>query len=247
MKNEDVISKIQKLLRLQMNAEKIGSEGEAFQAAKMVKKLLFEYNLSMSDINDDEEKPSVKINQSMDFGTTDIYGNWWKKNLMAIICENHLCNVYIRGNGKMFIVGAEDNVAIVKEFYNYLTKVFRRLSLEAFNKAQNNAMAQGKRYTEHGMKKYMRSYLEGCVYGLDQNYQSMKPTSEETGLVVCHKQMIDDYLKNADFHISEGNQRKRRKPDIMVDAFLEGEKDGKEVSLNQQINGGNSNKTKRIS
>ena len=42
MKNEDVISKIQKLLRLQMNAEKIGSEGEAFQAAKMVKKLLFD-------------------------------------------------------------------------------------------------------------------------------------------------------------------------------------------------------------
>ena len=241
MKKEDIISKIQKLIRLQMNAEKIGSEGEAFQAAKMVKKLLFEYNLSMSDIKDDDEKSSVNINQSMDFSPQDMYGNWWKKNLMAVICENHLCNVYIRGNGKMFIIGAEENVAVAKEFYLY-----RRLSLESFNKAQNEAMANGKRYTEHGMRKYMRSYLEGCVYGLDQNYQSMKPTSEETGLVVCHKQMIDDYLKNADFHINQGKQRKRRTPDIMVDAFLDGEKDGKEVSLNQQLKGSN-NKTKQIS
>ncbi len=246
MNREDIISKIQKLIRLQMNAEKIGSEGEAFQAAKMVKKLLFEYNLSMSDIKDDEEKPSVNINQSMDFSPQDMYGNWWKKNLMAVICENHLCNVYIRGNGKMFIIGAEENVAVAKEFYLYLIKVFRRLSLESFNKAQNEAMANGKRYTEHGMRKYMRSYLEGCVYGLDQNYQSMKPTSEETGLVVCHQEMINDFLKNADFHVNEGKQRKRRNPDIMIDAFLDGEKDGKEVSLNQQLKGSN-NKTKQIS
>ena len=40
MEKEDIIKKIQKLIRLQMNAEKIGSDGEAFQVAKMVKKLL---------------------------------------------------------------------------------------------------------------------------------------------------------------------------------------------------------------
>ncbi len=218
-----------------MNAEKIGSEGEAFQAAKMVKKLLMEYNLSMSDIEDEDEKSSINIKQSMDFSSADEYGNYWKKNLMAIICENHLCNVYVRGNGKMFIIGAEENVAVVKEFYLYLIKVFRRLSLESFNKAQNNAMVNGRRYTEHGRRKYMRSYLEGVTYGLDQNYQSMKPTSEETGLMVCHNQAIEDFLKNGNFHINEGKQRKRRKPDIMADAFLDGEKDGRNVSLNQQL------------
>jgi len=42
MTKEEVIKKIQKLLKLQYNAEKIGSTGEAYQAAKMVRKLLME-------------------------------------------------------------------------------------------------------------------------------------------------------------------------------------------------------------
>lgn len=44
MDKEDVIQKIKKLLKLQYGAESIGSTGEAYQAAKMVKKLLMEYN-----------------------------------------------------------------------------------------------------------------------------------------------------------------------------------------------------------
>lgn len=56
MDKESVISKIRKLLKLQFNAEKIGSTGEAYQAAKMVRKLLMEYNLSMGDIGNEDEK-----------------------------------------------------------------------------------------------------------------------------------------------------------------------------------------------
>ena len=59
MEKENVITKIQKLLKLQYGAEKIGSTGEAYQ----------------------------------------------------------------RVSGKMFVIGTEDNVAIVQEFYNYLEKV----------------------------------------------------------------------------------------------------------------------------
>ena len=43
MEKENVITKIQKLLKLQYGAEQIGSTGEAYQAAKMVRKLLMEY------------------------------------------------------------------------------------------------------------------------------------------------------------------------------------------------------------
>ena len=44
MEKENVIQKIQKLLKLQYGAESIGSTGEAYQAAKMVRKLLMEYS-----------------------------------------------------------------------------------------------------------------------------------------------------------------------------------------------------------
>ena len=63
MEKENVIQKIQKLLKLQYNAEKIGSTGEAYQAAKMVRKLLMEYNLSMSDIDTSEETALVVCHQ----------------------------------------------------------------------------------------------------------------------------------------------------------------------------------------
>ena len=61
MDKETVIQKIQKLLKLQYNAEKIGSTGEAYQAAKMVRKLLLEYNLSMTDINATGQQEQSRI------------------------------------------------------------------------------------------------------------------------------------------------------------------------------------------
>ena len=241
MEKESVISKIRKLLKLQFNAEKIGSTGEAFQAAKMVKKLLMEYNLSMGDIGSDEEKSNVKMTESDDMTITDRYGNNWKRSLLGVIARNNLCSVYTRTyNQKMFIIGAEENVIIVKEFYEYLLKVFRRLAVERFNEAQTEAMRYGKRYTQQGERKFYRSYLEGVPYGLQENYDSMKPTSEETALVVCHQEMIEDYL--VDMKYKMDNRRKRqRRVTVMGEAFEQGQEDGRKVNLNKQLNNNGSN------
>ena len=130
MEKENVIQKIQKLLKLQYNAEKIGSTGEAYQAAKMVRKLLMEYNLSMSDIDTNEEQASVTVTQGEELSGSDRYGNHWKFQLLGVIASNNLCMAYKRMSGKIFIVGTEDNVAIVQELYKYLVKVFRRLAKE---------------------------------------------------------------------------------------------------------------------
>ena len=241
MEKESVISKIRKLLKLQFNAEKIGSTGEAFQAAKMVKKLLMEYNLSMGDIGSDEEKSNVKMTESDDMTITDRYGNNWKRSLLGVIARNNLCSVYTRTyNQKMFIIGAEENVIIVKEFYEYLLKVFRRLAVERFNEAQTEAMRYGKRYTQQGERKFYRSYLEGVPYGLQENYDSMKPTFEETALVVCHQEMIEDYL--VDMKYKMDNRRKRqRRVTVMGEAFEQGQEDGRKVNLNKQLNNNGSN------
>lgn len=77
MEKEKVIQKIHKLLKLQFGAEKIGSTNEAFQAAKMVKKLLVEHNLSMSDIGQDSVQEAINISQSSEWSATDRYGNHW--------------------------------------------------------------------------------------------------------------------------------------------------------------------------
>ncbi len=76
MEKKNVITKIQKLLKLQYGAEQIGSTGEAYQAAKMVRKLLMEYNLSMSDIDtSDGEQSGVTVTQGEELTGSDRYGN----------------------------------------------------------------------------------------------------------------------------------------------------------------------------
>ena len=92
MEKENVITKIQKLLKLQYNAESIGSTGEAFQAAKMAKKLLLEYNLSMSDIGTSDGEQKLTMSKSEELAGSDRYGNHWKFQLLGVIASNNLCS-----------------------------------------------------------------------------------------------------------------------------------------------------------
>ena len=171
MEREDIIAKIRKLLKLQYGAEKIGSTGEAYQAARMVQKLLLEYNLQMSDIGEAEEGDTTRITESDGIPYADQYGNTWKLQLMNVICKFNLCRCLYNGpTRRMTIVGAEANVIICREFYQYLLKVFTRLSMDRLNEAQNEAMRNRRFLTEDKKKEYVRSYLEGVGQGLYENY-----------------------------------------------------------------------------
>jgi len=244
MEKDNVIQKIQKLLKLQFNAEKIGSTGEAFQAAKMVRKLLMEYNLSMSDINPDDAHESVKMAKSEEMTSGSMYGNHWKYELLGVIAQNNLCQAYKRISGKMFVIGTPENTVIVHEFYQYLVTVFRRLAEEHWVNALKDLereygprlrTEEADKTTDKIRRKYIRSYLQGVPYGLQENYDSQKPTSAETTLVVCHKEAINDYVKN-NFEWSDKKTRKRTRQ-VYGDAYDLGHADGRSVSLNRQIAG----------
>lgn len=239
MEKESVIQKIQKLLKLQYGAESIGSTGEAFQAAKMVKKLLMEYNLSMSDIDTSDGEQKLTMTKSDELAGSDRYGNHWKFQLLGVIASNNLCSAYKRVSGKMFVIGTEDNVAIVQEFYNYLVKVFRRLEKEHWERKckeweQQDYNVEYILFADNTvMNKFFRSYLEGVPVGLQENYDSLKPTSAETALVVCHQEAIDEYVKE-NFTMNDKKPRTRTRK-IYGDAYNLGAADGRAVSLNRQI------------
>ena len=124
MEKENVINKIRKLLKLQYNAENIGSTGEAYQCAKIVKKLLMDYNLSLSDIDMTADQKSIKISESTDFASGSMYGNQWKFSLLEVIAVNNLCKSYKRQNGGIFVLGTDANVTIVKEFFIFSHRCF---------------------------------------------------------------------------------------------------------------------------
>ncbi len=233
MDKETVIQKIRKLLKLQYGAEKIGNSGEAYQAAKMVRKLLLEYNLSLSDIQEEEQQQAARIVETDPLSYADQYGVSWKQNLLMIICRYNLCSLVVCPRRKqMNIVGTEANTIVVKEFYEYLLQIFRRLSMERLNEAQNEYFGTGRFMTEPKKKDFLRSYLEGVSRGLQENYESQQPTSQETGLIVCHKELIKDYLASK----SIGKARRGRACKIRTDGFDAGFDDGRNINLNKQLN-----------
>lgn len=237
MEQENVKQKIQKLLKLQYNAESIGNTGEAYQAARVVRKLLMEYNLSLSDINIEDEKLCVTINHSEDMPGTDRYGNKWKFQLLGVISLNNLCMAYQRMSGKIFIVGTEDNVVIVQELYKYLVKTFRVLAHKRWEELYKELQEEGYEdilsANKSIMNKFYRSYFAGVPIGLQKNYDNLKATEVETALMVCHQKAIEEYV-NENYKWN-GNKCRRRKVDLYEDVYNMGYRDGLDVSLNRQI------------
>lgn len=233
MDKENVINKIRKLLRLQYGAEKIGSEGEAFAAAEAIRRLLTEYNLTLDDVGQDEEKQEIEMTEDA-ISFVDGYGFTWKKVLMSTICEFNFCAMYLRGDKKMLIIGAEHNVIVCREFFTYLCQVFRRLAQQRLDEHQLELRTKGKRLTDKGCREFIRSYLEGAGFGLRDNYKSRQPTSEETALVLSHQKMAEDYLHNKTDYRHQGTH-KLKEHSVYEDAFLTGFDDGLNVSLDKQI------------
>lgn len=243
MDKKNIIGKVQKLLRLQNSAEQINSLGEAAAVARKIRILLMEHNLSMTDIDMEKENEiEIAMQQSEEWSGADGNGSTWKFELLSVIAENNLCKAFIRTNKRMFLVGSEENIAVVKEFYDYLLKAFRRMARDRWGDYVREieqeyrfcfGMLESKR-RESMKRMFMKSYFMGLPPGLKKNYDSMKPTSEETALVVCHERKIREFV-DANYKWSEKSRRNRR---TTVDrrAYHEGMADAENIGLNKQIN-----------
>ena len=232
---EKILEKIRKLLKLERGAKEINSQGEAFAAASAVQRLLTEYNLTIADIKEDESDQQTKIVETDDFGYTSKYGNYWKQSLMITIAKYNYAQVL--GNGykrKISLVGSEANVQICKALYDYLTKAFVRLAKKRLEEEQAMYAQQHVRLTDYGQKKFIKSYLEGATAGLDDNFLQRQPTSEETALVLCHKEMIDGFLTEKYRH-SIKTSNIHGSSDYNGRALSMGYEDGKNINLNTQI------------
>lgn len=228
----NILEKIRKLMRLKEGAEQINSEGEAYQAANAIHRLLTEYNLSMSDIGSCEGKQELGIGQSEKIRFGSEFGNRWRRIILQTIAENNYCESFIvRGSEKIILVGSDDNVAVCIELFKYLTSNFRTLANQRFIDATSSNPLLGLRDSK---RTWYRSYLEGCAIGLVYNFQYRKVESEEKGLMVLHKEKINDYVTNKYGHVEHAKARASHM-DMNPDAFVTGVNDGKKECLSKQI------------
>lgn len=229
---DKIVERLKKLMRLQQSAKKIGSEGEANAAAAAISRLLTQYNLSLMDIDPEERKESLQMQRTGHISFKDTYG-LWKRLLMNVICEFNYCKVFlISGQTNMIVVGTEANTSAAVYLYDMLRSIFRKLApvrYEEFVKGKRGAIR-----TEKYKRKYIASYLNGCVYGLKEKLTIEAKANEvqEKSLVVCHNQLIDEYMSS--YEPVHRKAAKTKKKDV-VEAFISGYRDGKKTNINKAI------------
>uniref|UniRef100_A0AB33J765 DUF2786 domain-containing protein n=1 Tax=Prevotella sp. GTC17254 TaxID=3236794 RepID=A0AB33J765_9BACT len=234
---EKILDKIKKLLKLQGSAEALGNEGEAYAAANAVHRLLTAYNLTLGDISDDADD-KLTINKSDEISYRSTYGCQWKRNILSLVATNNYCKVLVKPSQQhMLIVGQEDNVVVVKHLYSYLISSFSSLASRRRAEFAYRLLQEGRRLTDNGKKKFLHSYFIGAVAGLQENFNSRKPTSDETGLIVCHTAAIEEFLGKDSFYTNKDFKGRKTKEDLMPEGVLYGQKDGQNISLTRQIQG----------
>jgi len=241
---DTILLRIRKLLNLQENATKIGSEGEAYAAAQGVHRLLTMYNLTMDEVPMGDDKASIDITETEMFSYANGYGTW-KRELLTVICMFNFCHCLQNSYTKrMSIVGEKQNVIIVRQLYDYLVKSFMHLAQEKWKVTvtlygSNNFVSipfdmAERMYGKDKKPLFMKSYYKGAWFGLKEQFESMQPTSEETALMVVHDEAIADYLSHNEHYT--GNARYYEdKSDMDYVAFSEGKADGRSISLNRQL------------
>ena len=238
MENKDkILDKIKKLLKLQHSAETLGNEGEAYAAANAVHRLLTTYNLSLSDVSESNEE-RADITESDEITYRSPYGSVWKRALLSTIATNNYCQVLVKPSKQhMLIVGQQDNVVVVENLYYYLVSSFTCLAPRRRAEFAYRLLQEGRRLTDNGKKKFLHSYFIGAVAGLQENFNSRKPASDETGLMVCHTAAIEEFLGKDSFYTNRDFKGRKTKEDLMPEGVLYGQKDGQNINLNRQIQG----------
>lgn len=147
-KVEKILEKVKKLLALAGNNP---SEEEAKSASLKAQQLLAEYNLTLSDADEDKK---LEISDSQFYCGGD---NQWKFSLASVISKNFRCQHYWLGKKTLVFYGYKADCEIAKEVFGFLFNVCKKRMTQVADKA----------YAETGTSKGVRfSYTSGFVKGI---------------------------------------------------------------------------------
>lgn len=236
-KIDDVLKKLRKLQKLYENAKEINSEGEAAAAAARIQAILTEYNLTMDQVGESEDKEKSPMGHECTSGFTyKSIGGYWEQKLFSTLCQFNYCKCLLVNGSykKLILVGEKHNVEIVRWLKDVLARVFVNLS--------NDRWKEFKGTLEHQMnpmckEKFQRSYLIGAVQGLyqklyEEREAEKKKTEQVTALVLCKDKALQEYM-GATFG-KLGTTNKGNKIGSHTAQSM-GYKDGKDVNINKAV------------
>lgn len=236
MELDDVMRKLRKLKALYEGAKKINSEAEAQAAARVIQKLLIEYNLNMEQIGVEVDEDSISKEDVSGYTYKSIGGDW-EMYLTSVLCRHNFCRCLFYGTiQKLVIVGKRENIETVKWLRDMLSERYVNFSKVKYKEY----LASGEYFKPMSKDRYQRGYLKGCAAGLDakltKEEEKDKKQDEEfgakvTALVVHNGAAIDNFIANTWGKLGKG----RRSSSRASGAYYEGFKEGKKTEIYKPI------------
>lgn len=129
--NELIVQRIQALLR--MTEENGATASEAANAAALVQKLLFKYNLELSQVREKPTDPLAAYRHNRDLHPR--YG--WEIVLLQEIAQANFCSAVMSAQGArepIHLIGKPDNIEVVKALYQTVRHILIHLANQAWRR-----------------------------------------------------------------------------------------------------------------
>ncbi len=248
---DKILAKLRKLMNLKESASAIGNEGEAAAAAAGISRLLLMYNLTESDIPEQERIDNPIVCEEIPF-KPEVQGGQWYEALVNVICKYNLCETLVVSTyrkkryqkDKFQIIGRQKNVEVVLYLISFLSNKFYQTGKKEYPLYKHDCLFR-KGVIPKTEIMYLRSYLYGCVIGLLDKLKAerneLQKQCDITSLVVSSKAEIDDFLKGQNISTCRFN-----KPSLERDCASRGYITGKNIEINKGIYSTTVSKDRRL-
>lgn len=204
-----ILNKVKKLLNLGNST----NEKEAQSAIEKAHQLLKDYNLSITDIQEDSIYDIIE-EDIMESKTVSA----WKWYIIVGVSKFNYCKLISTKYPNKVIqqfVGKQHNIVVAKEMVNYLFSVVERLAKNYGGDIRGD-------------------YKKGLAYRLCERLYELSKTEETqcTTLVIQEESMIDKYLKDNYSDLETKNRSTSIRSRLAFDC---GTEDADDISLNTQI------------
>jgi hypothetical protein len=224
--DKSLLSRIKKLLAL--TVERGATPEEAATAAAKAQEILFEHNLTMSQVEAATEGSSTEgITQTtVTFTASNKRSLRWRRRLHSYIADHYFCDtVYFSSRPSTIVfIGKPSNVEVCVYMAQMIGDQIHKLGLKEYNAANANGSNPTSTYT---------AYCLGAVMTVNERMAAQTRKQAATGnalMVVNTKQLAEAMAK---FFPKLGKTRRTRIADGA--AFQRGRKDGHSVRLTQGI------------
>ena len=185
--------KLEKLIKLQQSAEKIGSQEEAQSAALKISELLTKYNISLMELDVSEKPQDNVLRGDLDFVVNKKWGN--NQKVFLSIIQKYSFTKIITYSSKLIIIGDSNNVECCKHMILYFWDYLKVCLASDMRKCK-----QGDMYGVGHLQKpgaFKRDYLAGYNSGLRSVLATHMASLKEVGtaLILYNDKAINNYIK----------------------------------------------------